>query len=388
MRVSCGHRADDLSASPDSARIGDLGFPADAAGDSHGSCSPGSAHAPDPPAPASRAVSAKDRENSLVSDSFVRPAFTIEQVRTFLTVASREHITQAARALGLSQPAVTQQVQLLERTLGVQLLERLGRGVRLTDAGEQVAGACLLIMRSLENLERTVHAIRGLEGGSLTLGATQVCGSYYLSPALTAFSAAHPSVTVDITTAPCLDICDRVCAGILECALVDGPLPRMKLDCARVASDEMILVVHPAHRLARASRIFPDDLAGTSLLTWEYGGASETVPARLLGPAHQILPRVYMASIEAVRRAVMAEPRLIATLPRIAIAENLGNGTLVWAARRTMTRSIWAIRRQASPLGPAAAGFWDDLLAMAPPLLALTADVGDLPRLEDNLAGA
>lgn len=388
MRVSCGQRADDLPALPNSAGIGDVGFPADTACDSNGNSSPGSARASDPSAPASRAGSAKDREKSLVTDSFVRPAFTIEQVRTFLTVASREHITQAARALGLSQPAVTQQVQLLERTLGVQLLERLGRGVRLTDAGEQVAGACLLIMRSLENLERTVHSIRGLEEGSITLGATQVSGSYYLSPALTAFSAAHPSVTVDITTAACLDICDRVYAGILECALVDGPLPRIKLDCARVAHDEVVLVVHPAHRLAGAQRISPEDLAGASLLTWEYGAASETIPARLLGPAHLTLPRVCMASIEAVRRAVMAEPRFIAAMPRIAVAEDLGNGTLVWAARRSMTRSIWAIRRQASPMGPAAAGFWDDLLAMAPPLSTLTADLGYLPRLEDNLTRA
>lgn len=83
----------------------------------------------------------------LASDSFLRPSFTLEQVRTFLAVASREHVTHAAKVLRLSQPAVTQQVQLLERALGVRLLERVGRSVRLTDAGVEVAGACLLVMR-------------------------------------------------------------------------------------------------------------------------------------------------------------------------------------------------------------------------------------------------
>jgi DNA-binding transcriptional LysR family regulator len=328
------------------------------------------------------------QRKSLVSDSFIRPTFTIEQVRTFLTVASREHITQAARALGLSQPAVTQQVQLLERTLGVQLLERLGRGVRLTDAGEEVAGACLLIMRALENLERTVRSIRGLEAGSLTLGATQVSGSYYLSPALTTFSAAHPSVTVDITTAPCPDICQHVAAGLLECAVVDGPLPRVKLDCTRLAQDEVILVVHPAHPLASLPRISPENLADTSFLTWEHTAASDTVAARLLGIGYQSLPQIGMANIEAVRRALMAEPRFIAALPQIAIAECLDNGTLAWAGRRSMTRSIWAVRRAGAPMSPAGAGFWKVLFGLDLANPALTANPGNPARIEDDFTGA
>src|SRR5439155_15646192 len=102
----------------------------------------------------------------LVSDSFLRPSYTLEQIRTFLAVASREHVTHAARVLRLSQPAVTQQVQLLERALGVRLLERVGRNVRLTSAGVEVAGACLLIMRALENLDGVVQAVQGLDLGS------------------------------------------------------------------------------------------------------------------------------------------------------------------------------------------------------------------------------
>ncbi len=364
-------------------------LPAAAAGDSRGGPSTGPGRESDTPESTDIVESGTGhQQQSLVSDSFIRPSFTIEQIRTFLTVASREHITQAARALGLSQPAVTQQVQLLERCLGVRLLERLGRGVRLTDAGEEVAGACLLIMRALENLERTVRSIRGLEAGSLTLGATQVSGSYYLSPALTAFSAAHPSVTVDITSAPCTDICHQVAAGLLECAVVDGPLPRVKLDCARLAQDEVILVVNSAHPLARLARIAPENLADTSFLTWEHTAASDTVAARLLGIGYQSLPQIGMANIEAVRRALMAEPRFIAALPRIAIAEDLGNGTLAWAGQRSMTRSIWAVRRPGTPMSPAGAGFWKVLFGSAAGISVLTADPGDLPRLEDDFAGA
>jgi DNA-binding transcriptional LysR family regulator len=305
-------------------------------------------------------------QSRLASDSFTRTAFTLEQIRTFLIVASREHITQSARALGLSQPAVTQQIQLLERTLGVSLLERLGRGVRLTEAGEQVAGACLLIMRALENLEQTVDSIRGLEAGTISIGATQVAASYYLAPALTAFCAAHPAVTLDITTSSNPDICDGVTDGTLECGLVDGPsLPRTKLDCAHVADDELILAVHPDHRLAGPERISLEALADSSFLIWEHGVASETILVRLLGQPYPTLPRIRMANIEAARRTLLADHRFVAAIPRIAVADDLGKGTLALAGRRTLTRPIWAIRRPGGSSSRAAAEFWDVLAGLA-----------------------
>jgi DNA-binding transcriptional LysR family regulator len=297
----------------------------------------------------------------LVSDSFARPAFTIEQIRTFLIVASREHITEAAKVLGLSQPAVTQQVQLLERALGVPLLDRLGRGVRLSEAGEEIAGACLLIMRALENLEGTARSIRGLEAGSLAMGASQVAGSYYLSPTLAAFSAAHPGVAVDIEIAVSREVCDQVSAGVLEFGLVDGPLPRTRLNCAAVASDEVVLTVHPEHPLAGREQVSPEGVAGSRYLLWERGSGSEAIPVRLLGSAYHAIPQIQLANIEAARRMLLAEPRFIAAIPRIAIADDLGRRALATVGRRPVLRPIYAVRRAGSTLGPAAHAFWSVL---------------------------
>jgi DNA-binding transcriptional LysR family regulator len=301
------------------------------------------------------------RRGCLVSDSFARPGFTIEQIRTFLIVASREHITQAAKALGLSQPAVTQQVQLLERALGVPLLERLGRGVRLSEAGEEIAAACLLIMRALENLEGTARSIRGLEAGSLAIGASQVAGSFYLSRALAAFSAAHPGVAVDIEIAVSREVCDQVSAGILEFGLVDGPLPRTRLTCTAVASDEVVLTVHPGHPLADQEQISPEDLKGSSYLLWERGSGSEAMPVRLLGSAYHAMPQIQLANIEAARRMLLAEPCFIAAMPRIAIADDLGRKALATVGRRPVARPVYAVRRPGSALGPAAQAFWSVL---------------------------
>ena len=304
---------------------------------------------------------ASRRRTCLVSDSYSRPAFTLEQIRTFLIVASRQHITQAAKVLGLSQPAVTQQVQLLERALGVPLLERVGRGVRLSDAGEEIAASCLLIMRSLENLEGAARSIRGVEAGSLTVGASHVAGSYYLSSTLAAFSAAHPGVTVDVEIGASRDICDQVSAGVFECGLVDGPLPRMRLVCAAVASDEVVLSVHPAHPLAGQERITAEGLGGSSYLVWERGAVSVTIPAHLLGPIYRTVPQIRLANIEAARQMLLAEPHFIAAMPRIAIADDLARKSLSIISRRPMRRPICAVRRPGSALGSAAQAFWATL---------------------------
>lgn len=299
-----------------------------------------------------------DPERSLASDSLLRPTFTLEQIRTFLIVASREHITQAARVLKLSQPAVTQQMQLLERALGVSLLTRSGRGVRLTQAGEEIAGACLVVMRALENLESTVRSIRGLEGGALAMGASQVTASYYLSPALTSFSAAYPAIAVDLAIAPSRTVCEQVSAGALEFGLVDGPLPKTKLDCAHVATDEVVLAVHPDHRLAAGADASPRDLTGSSYLTCEDGGVSATAAARLLGPAYREIPKIRLANFEAVRQMLLAAPTFIAAIPRIAISADLDAGTLAAVGRRPVIRPVSAIRRRGEAQSPAAQAFW------------------------------
>jgi DNA-binding transcriptional LysR family regulator len=301
---------------------------------------------------------------ALASDSFLKPSFTLEQIRTFLVVAGREHVTHAAKVLGLSQPAVTQQVQLLERALGITLLEKVGRNVRLTDAGVEVAGACLVVMRSVENLKGIAQSVRGLELGSLSIGATQVAANYYLPPVLTAFAAKYPSIDLDVTITDTADACEQVESGRLECALVDTPLPRNHLVHVRLARDDVILVAHPQHPLVAVERVSAKDLRGQRYLVWEPGSANETIAAQLLGPAYARLHKVQLASLEAVRQALLAGMGF-AAVPRVAVAEDLRRGELARMRVTSRSRSICALRRPGAP-SPAVDAFWELLCNQAP----------------------
>jgi DNA-binding transcriptional LysR family regulator len=301
-------------------------------------------------------------DGRLVTDSLVRPSFTLEQIRTFLAVASRQHVTNAARVLGLTQPAVSQQVQMLERALGVRLIERVGRGIRLTDAGLHVAGTCLLVMRSIERLEETTEELRGLQRGSLDIGASQVTASYYLSRALTAFSARYPVIDINIRVTDTQDVCEQVSAGQLQCGLVDAPLPRTNLVRAHVATDEVVFVAHPSNPLASTREVDLPDLSGVLYLVWGPTSATEAIAAEALGPLHLRLPKVRLAGLEAARQAVQTDERCLAALPHIAVSSALKAGGLVRLDLGTRSRSICAVRRT-GPTSPAAEAFWRELSA-------------------------
>jgi DNA-binding transcriptional LysR family regulator len=298
----------------------------------------------------------------VVSDSFLRPTFTIDQIRTFLAVAAREHVTHAAQVLRLSQPAVTQQVQLLERALGIRLLERIGRNVRLTTAGIEVAGVCLLVMRALESLDKVVQALRGLERGSVTIGASELAASYYLPAAITEFATAHPGVNIGVIVADSDEVCHEVAAGHLECGLVDGACDsHPSLVRTEVATTDILVVFHPSHPLAGRTDCPEALLTGSRYLIWGPGSATEALAAPSFGEHYDRVPQLFIGSMEAARRSVLSAPTFVTSMPSIAVASDIESGSLVSLRAACLPLPVVAVRRS-GPDSPAVDALWQTLL--------------------------
>src|SRR6266581_6243525 len=180
----------------------------------------------------------------------MKPGFTLEQVRTFLAVADSESVSRAAESLHLTQGAVTQQLQNFEKAVAIHLLERGGRGVRLTDAGRSLATSCRAAMRAFEVVADSARTLKSLEAGSLHLGASPTCATYYLPPMLAGFTARFPEVILNVVVEPTSDINAQVRAGVLDCALIEG-LTDPELTSFLLAWDELVLVAASGHPLAR-----------------------------------------------------------------------------------------------------------------------------------------
>src|SRR5471030_1213492 len=149
---------------------------------------------------------------------------TPDQLITFATVAEHANISRAALALHLSQPAVSGQLRQLQDEFGEPLYQRAGRGIRLTAAGEQLAVYAARIRETVGQAHAYRNALRGLEGGTLMIGASTTPASYLLPYLISEFHRQHPDVTVhtiDGNTAEIVAALDS-----LDIAMIEGPVRR------------------------------------------------------------------------------------------------------------------------------------------------------------------
>lgn len=284
-----------------------------------------------------------------------RLAFSFEQVRSFVAVADNQQISKAAAALYLTQGAVTQQVRHFERAVGLQLLERDGRGVRLTDAGRSMADACRAALRAIEMLDDTARAMKELQAGSLHIGASPTSATYYLPQHLAEFSRRHPGVKLHITVQLTAELNRQVAAGMLDCALVEG-VPDPSLKSVELSKDELLLVAHRDHPLSHLRRAGPADLVAHRYLRRAPDWSGERYIRQLMSEAYDQLDALDLGQTEYVRAAVVAGLGF-AALPKRAVAGDLASGVLKRIALPPMIRTISAIRRPELG-GPAQEAFW------------------------------
>ncbi|QSS88976.1 LysR family transcriptional regulator, partial [Streptomyces sp. M54] len=135
----------------------------------------------------------------------------LRHLRYLLAVAEHGNFTRAAEELHISQPTLSQQIKQLERTVGVQLLDRTGRRVRLTDAGAVYTDHAGRALRDLAAGERAVHDVQNLSRGHLRLGATPTFTAYLLGPLVAGLHARHPGIGLTLTEMPQ----DRIEAALL-----------------------------------------------------------------------------------------------------------------------------------------------------------------------------
>lgn len=181
----------------------------------------------------------------------------LRHIRYLLAVADHGNFTRAAEALHISQPTLSQQVRQAERALGVQLLDRSGRTVRLTEAGEAYAHHARLALRDLDAGERAIHDVQDLSRGHLRVAMTPTITAYLIGPLVHQFHVAHPGVTLTVveTTQDRIEadlLADRVDLGIAFAGTHAAGIENSAL-----FTEHLSLVVGSTHTLAARSKPLP-----------------------------------------------------------------------------------------------------------------------------------
>jgi len=233
---------------------------------------------------------------------------TFRQFEIFLAVARARSFTRAAEALHLSQSTLSVHVSELERELGVRVFDRVGRAVTITEAGRLLEEHARRIASTLASARQTIDELRGLQRGSLVIGASTTPGIYVLPAVVADFRLRYPGIAVSLRTANSWAIEERVRADEVDLGIVGGHILRPTEPCVAAGLlDELVLIVAPGHAWARRREVASSELAAIPLLMREEGSATRQVTERALRQAGvKFTAAMELDHIEAIKQAVMA----------------------------------------------------------------------------------
>lgn len=292
-------------------------------------------------------------------------ALTYPQLRTFVAVATVQHVTEAARQIGLSQPAVSHHLKALQSSLGLTLFERVGRGIRLSEDGRALLPTVSAALAALKGVEEAAAARRGLIAGNLVLAASNTIGIYRLPTWLAGYVERYPGVDVRVRLVNTREAIRLLRDGEVDCALIEAPAPAEGLDELPVAPDELVVVAAAHHPLAQLDHVATEDLRLHRYLAREFGSGTETLAAGLLGPAYRCGPVLELGQVDAVRSAALAGLGY-AVLPLAAVSDAVESDQLrrLHLGRPSLTRILRACRRPTTP-SPSLQAFWEHLVSIA-----------------------
>ena len=269
---------------------------------------------------------------------------TLEQLRIFIAVAERQHMTRAAEALHLTQSAVSAAIAALEARHEIRLFHRVGRGIELTDTGRAFLAEARAVLDRAAAAEQALSDRGALLRGRLALVASQTIASYWLPPFLARFSAAHPGVGIDVAIANTAQAADRVRSGAAELGFVEGLIDDPALARWPVGVDSL--------RLVRAGPALAADAEWLRRARWvmrEPGSGTRTsLEAALAGLG--IRPgdldiAMTLPSNEAVRTAVAAGEG-IAGLSSLVVEPLVALGRLTPIALTLPPRTFYGLRHK------------------------------------------
>ena len=168
---------------------------------------------------------------------------TLEQLRIFVEVAERGHVTRAARALGMSQSAASAAIATLEAGYQIKLFDRVGRGIQLTEPGRIFLREARAVLDRAAMARSVLQDLAGRPAGPVAIAASQTIATYWLPRRLAAFHAANPQVRLNVVIRNTHEVESAVVDGEVNVGLVEGPTQHPVLIRKQIDHDHIVLVI-------------------------------------------------------------------------------------------------------------------------------------------------
>jgi DNA-binding transcriptional LysR family regulator len=232
--------------------------------------------------------------------------FTLRQFRVFEAVASRLSFTQAAKALHLSQPAVSMQVKLMEEQVGLPLFEKLGKQIYLTEAGQEIYHYSRAIGQLLSEAEEVINELKGSHRGKLTISVASTA-NYFVPTLLGVFHERFPDVTVSLDVTNRETLLQQLEENIVDLVVMGQPPEGADLEAGTFMENPLVIVAPPDHPLAKQKNIPMSRMEDEVFLTRERGSGTRSAIERFFNQ-HDVHLNTGMeiASNEAIKQSVQA----------------------------------------------------------------------------------
>ena len=274
---------------------------------------------------------------------------TLDQLRIFVAVAERQHMTEAARALNLAQSAASHTIAALEARHDTRLFNRVGRRIELTEAGRAFLVEARAVLARAAVAELALSEFGNLKRGTLSVQASQTIASYWLPRHLVAFRRAYPQIQIRLAIGNTAQVAAAVESGAAELGFVEGAVENEHFASTPVARDQLIVVVGPEHPWVGRGRLTPADLVAGEWVLREAGSGTRSVFEGALahvGVAPGALRiQLELPSNEAVRAAVEAGLGATAISASVA-APSIEAGLLHQVAFRLREREFHVLRHR------------------------------------------
>ena len=298
--------------------------------------------------------------------------FSFRELEIFVKVVELESFSKAANAVYLVQASVSERIASLEKKVGVRLLDRLGRRVVPTAAGELLYKHAILFLQMKETAQLEIARFMGLEQGEISIGGSTIPGEYILPNLIGRFSKKYPHLAVKLTIADSSEIEKQVLAGQLEIGVIGSKSSHVNLLCQKLWEDELVLAVPAGHPWARRKSVSVRELPEAPFILREEGSGTLKILETHLRESGadgsrglQVAAR--FGSSTAVKEGIKSGLGL-SILSAIAIETDVKAGLLkaLKVKGLPMSRSFFLIRNKLRIASPACQTMHDFLLSEKP----------------------
>jgi DNA-binding transcriptional LysR family regulator len=282
----------------------------------------------------------------------------LQDLGTFVTVATERSFSVAAKKLHRTQPAVSQAIRRLEDELGERLFDRSSQNGALTESGRLLLDYANRLLRLAADAEEAVRELQQVRRGRVVIGANEAA-VHTLLPCLEKFAALHPQAVVEVRRVPSRQMATEILNRTVDCGVLTFQPAGRGLQSIPLGTDELVMLAHPSHPLASRRRVSIEEVGRETVIAHNDPSPARERVLRAYERRHTpINIQIALPSLDGIKRAVERGIG-VAVLPRRCALTEIALGQLVAVKvpELSTTRQIRLVFRRGGELSHAAEAF-------------------------------